>query len=504
MDLKVGIVIAIIILIILILVYLVATDSKYVQKSYWESNYFSTPWQVYSKSNGGLDDAALLALNRANSRENPTPSDHLLSATIITRNILGHEYQPTGDNELDAENERLRQELFVAARNHHMAAVQGLAIGGGRQNGMVGRPNGAGGRPNGMGGRPNGVHPRQPRFIRVDEVPAQIIIDAATEFAFGGIIDLFLNEFAPAVDNHLANVATTRREELVADRRNIAAAVVENRGGAVGSGVQTYMDLVIQNTSDPQNAHDSGISACLKAILTRLREDQAGIELPSVDAIKQEIADHSHTLSEGRKYKTGIVNDVIERTKLHERVQKLDATDEECLRRVWARIKDPRNSAAHDKLRQAVYDALFDCYEDTLFGRDIVCVNGRVSRILSSLVLLDYDQRNWEIKKLEQFKNDIYARTHAIIKKIAKKASKSGDRGMQLAGLLYLAESADDVKKIGEVPAEDQERLAQSMREATLAMIDEYLADLDKNSGIKNAIPEFLVESTKKEALAAI
>jgi hypothetical protein len=481
----IAVTLAVILVAILVIVYLIATDSPYAQKDYWKAKYLDSPWEVYAKSSGnGLDEAALLALNRANGREIPTSSDHLLSATIISRNILEQEHVPTGNLRTDVENAHARRDLFDVARNHHMAALIELPRDRQREN-------------------------RQRR-----DIPEQFIIDAATEFAFQGLMHLIMNDplimqfelvaDIPPVDRQLAGVAATRREELINDHRAAAATVINEQGGAIAPGVQTYMDLAIQNTNDPQNSHDSGVLACLRAIVTRLCEDQTGATLPTMQEIRDEIIAESAKLSEGRAHRTSDVLEVLDKIQQGERVTSLGASDEECLARIWLRTKDPRNSEVSGQMRQAIFDALYDCWENGMFGRHIVCVNGRTSRILSSLILLDWDKRNWEVKKLEQFRNDIYAKTHELINEEAKRATKSADNDIRRAGALYLAKSNEEVKRIGVIPQIALDTLAQSMRTATIKMIDDYLHELEVMSGIKGAIPNYMIEATKQEALAAI
>jgi hypothetical protein len=178
----------------------------------------------------------------------------------------------------------------------------------------------------------------------------------------------------------------------------------------------------------------------------------------------------------------------------------LDATDEECLRRVYARADDPRNEAARAPLRQALFDALVDSWEDGIEGRKIMCVNGRAGRILGALVLLDWDEKNWEVKKLEQFKNDVFAKAQELILALAQQASLSADPDRQKAGRAYYATTATDVAALGPVPEAAAAALTAEMREAVGAMVDEYVAGLEPKGGI----PAYQVDAVRMEALAAL
>jgi hypothetical protein len=483
---------------LIFIIYAVAKDPAWAQKNYWLAHYVENPWKVYRRSDGTFDEAAALALQRATGRADPTPGDHILSATVITRNILSQEHRPMRDatgapTHGAIELAQIRRGMFDEARRHYMAALEGL------------RPRGAAPRVGGGNAFDNNV---------------EFIIDAAAGFAFGGFNELLANDPIIAnfgwdfdnltifqgfpVDQPLAAAAAQRREDLTHERQVAAAAAVAAQGGARGVGVATYVELATQNTDDPQNAHDTGVLACLRAIVERLRADQADAALPGPDEVMAEIRARGGDFSEGRAHRVTDVEEVIARTKNGERVIAIGATDAECLGRVWLRAGDPRNAAVRGQMRQAVFDALYDCWEEGVTGRKIVCVNGRISRLLSALILLDWDKRNWEVKKLEQFKNDIYAAAAAVIAAEAEQAANSSDPDMRRAGRLHLARSAAEATAIGEPPKAVSDQLAEKMRTAIGAMVDSYVRNLEEGLGVKGAIPTYMIASVTEEAKAAV
>jgi len=489
---------AALILLLIFIVYAVAEDPRWAQKNYLLAHYVDNPWKVYRRSTGGFDEAAALALRRATGRINPTPGDHVLAATVITRNILSQEHRPARDaagvpTRGALEQAHLRREMFDEARQHYMAALEGL--------------------------QPRGAAPRVGGGNVFDD-NIEFIINAAVGFAFGGLDELLANDPVLAglgwdfnnvtvfegfnVDEPLAAAAAVRREGLVRERQAVAKAVVAEQGGARGAGVATYVELATQNTDDPQNTHDTGVLACLRAIVERLRADQVGTTLPGPDEIVVEIRAQGEKLSEGRAHRVADVEAVIARTKVGERVVAIGVTDAECLSRVWLRASDPRNIAVRGQLRQAVFDSLYDCWEEGIVDRKIVCVNGRVSRLLSSLILLDWDKRNWEVKKLEQFKNDIYAAAALVITAEAERAANSDDPDMQRAGRLYLAQTAAEAISVGEVSDAASGRLADQMREAIGNAVNTYVRELEEDLGVKGAIPLYMVAAVTEEAKAAV
>lgn len=509
MKASTAILIAVLVVIIALIIYAVAKDPAWANKGYWLANFVESPWKVYRRSDGTFDDAAQLALRRAAGRQNPTPADHLLSATIITRNIIEQEHRPEIDRRTGAptraahERARLRRDMFDQARGHYMAALEGL-----RRQARPARP---------------------PRGDAPQEAPAARVVDAAFEFAFGGVAGLLANDpllaamvaedwdfpagiavlqAGPAgifiVDQPLATAAARSHEEVLRDRQRVAKEAAQEQGGAQGAAVNTYFDLATQETDDPQNAHDPGVVACLKAMVVRLRDDQKSSRLPTADEVIADLKTNGPRYSEERPALVADAVAVATKTKAGERYIAVDATDEECLCRIWARADDPRNAAVRSQLRQSLFDNLVDCWEDGISGRKIVCVTGRISRILSVLVLLDFDKRNWTMKKVEQFKNDIFTRAHELINETARRAAESDDPDMQKAGRLYMASTLTAMNAIGPVPEEASERLANEMRAAIDPMVDGYIAELDREVGLKGAIPAYLVDSVKKEAKAAI
>jgi hypothetical protein len=492
--------VAVLVVLLVLIIYVVVENPTWAQKDYWMAHLVETPWEVLRRSGGTFDDAAQLALERATARDNPTPDERLLAATVIRQNVLGQEHRAARDvrgapARAALQHTRERVNLFGQARDHYMAALQGVG----------GRPQAAAG---GHG--------------------AGFILDAVAGFAFGGFTELMENDpllaemllgdeddwagaffgfqmfGAGGVDAPLATAAAQHREDVTRRRQEEADRAAAEQDGARGAAVDTYVDLAMQHTNDPQNAHDKGVLTCLKAIIGRLRADQAGQRLVSPDEVIEEIKKLGSTLSEGRPHRVADAVAVAERTKTEERVVAIGATDGECLGRVWMRASDPRNVAVRGQIRQAVFDALVDAWEDGFSGRKIVCVNGRTTRILSSLVLLDWDERNWHVKKLEQFKNDIYERAREVIAEEAERASRSHDDGKRKAGRLYLARTAAEVAAAGDAPDDAVAALEDAMRVAISAMVDDYVATISQELGTDEPIPPHIVESTRMEAMAAV
>jgi hypothetical protein len=179
-------------------------------------------------------------------------------------------------------------------------------------------------------------------------------------------------------------------------------------------------------------------------------------------------------------------------------------TDLMCLQLVWSRANDPNNAEKQDTIKQSIFDNLLDCWETNILTgeRTIVCVTGRATRMLSSLTLLDYDPQNWEVKKFEDFKQEIFKNVKKIIMDESIKASNSSNVDMQNAGRSYLATTREELENIPQVTEEAVAALNMQIKESISAMIDSYVVDLEKS--FSTDIPQYMKNSVKKEAMSAV
>ncbi len=483
MKASTSILLGLIVVLVILIIYAVARDPVWSRRSFWS---------LRASRPGGGGPVPVL-----------TVGGHFAAARGIARDLAE---RITGGR---AQTRAVR-ELYEQAEAHYTEALRGL-----RETRL-----------------PAHVRPRARGGARAGGPHAVQIIDAALGFAFADFMggdfpqgaevffdvanegllrpgDIFfnLNGQIPLPGPGLVREAVARRDEVIHDRARAAHSIAAEEGGALGAATDTYIDLATQQTSDPQNVHDPGVLACFKAILTRLREDQGPLDaLPGLDAIAEGITQQGPRLSKNRPEVVKRALDVVQRTRDGERVAGFDATDAECLRRVWARADDPRNAGSRDLLRQALFDVLTDeCWEPALGGgMKIVCVTGRSTQILSSLVLKDWDERNWEVKRLEQFKNEIFEETKRVINAVALRAATSADPEKRQAGRAYLATTAAEMREIGEVREEAAKQLADEMRTEIDAAVDAYVDRKDRDYDIKGAIPSYLIASVKEEAKAAV
>jgi hypothetical protein len=356
---------------------------------------------------------------------------------------------------------------------------------------------------------------------QLPQPPAQaaFIVDAAFGFAIGGLAELFANDpalgeaiatelfigavaeqmragdaFEAFIDQPLAAAATRGRAAVIADRREIAR--------AAPAATAAYVEAATAHTDDPQNSHDTGVLASLRAVVDRLRADGGDQQLVTLDDVAADIRQNGPALSDGRPALVADALAVVERMRRLERVLAIGASDEECLRLVWQRADDKRNRPVRDKIRRAVFDALVDSWEPGVGPgavRHIVCVNGRTTRVLAALVLLDWDERNWDVKSLEQFKNDVFAASAAVIAETAAVAARDPDGEMRAAAAAWLAKTPAELAAAA-ASDEASEALAARMR----AAVSDLVSEMVSRHGLENRLPAPVIEAVRSEALAAV
>lgn len=523
---------AVLVVLIIVVIYAVVAKPHWANPEMWLASMIESPKKVYRRSNGTFDEEAALALERVTSQRDPSPGDHLLAATIITQNILGQEHRPEFDRQGNpttraVERTQLRHEMIGRARDHYIAALGGLN----RQMAQPVRhraqprartPATRGGRP----GRPQAAQPRQTRHhVRPPPPDAGFIIDAALDFAIGGVINAMQNDPLLAVmiggnqpdtdpddvlaqmtlfiDLDLANAANQTRGQMVEQRRGVADQAAAGAGGAAGVFASTFLDASQGHTNDPQNSHDSGVSGCLRGILSRLRRDQEGATLPTLDEIEADIRGDWMKLAEGDKKGLDDALAVLDKARAGEIYTGTGATDEEVLRRIWARADDPKNADNRSKLRQSSFDNLKDAWENGIHGRKIACVTGRQSRQFGSLSTLDWDVDNWNVSTLEQFKNDLFKQAGELIRReVEKTAGDSADPKMVKVAKSYLASTAAEMQAIGEIDDAANEQFGNMLRQKIDQLTDDYAQSINAKS--PGAIPLHMVAPVKAEAKAAV
>lgn len=249
-----------------------------------------------------------------------------------------------------------------------------------------------------------------------------------------------------------------------------------------------YLDLSIRHSNDSQNVHDPGVTASMRATTKRLLAEHPKKSWLSLRDIKQEISFGKYGISDISRHK---LQEVLAAIVLTNIPTTIGLSDAEALQLIWTRAMAPKNLKNVNKLKQAVVDILaMECFNDNL--KRPYCLQGRTEKILSALVLNDYDERNWDVKTLEQFRNDVFESAKATIRLEAQKISKSPDLEMQTIGKGFLGETT------GPVNSKKEEAFKKNLKSAISKQVDLYVKShpgvLDKKR----------VENVRMEAMAAI
>ena len=311
------------------------------------------------------------------------------------------------------------------------------------------------------------------------------------------------------LDNHILDIIGGHRNNIITTNQNTAQQNADTRGGAIDN----YIELATRPTNDSQNVHDHTVLSGFKQILKRLIDDRSNSEdaqhLLSLDEIKNEIKQKERRYSDNRPQIAMKALAVIDKMKDGEKITALEidgtpTTDELCLQLVWDRSMHPLNLKNALLIKQSIFDNLVDAWEFDIFTNEpkIVCVTGRATRMLSSLTLLDFDEQNWEVKKFEDFKNDIFNKVKQIIMEQAEIASLSSDQNVKNAGLSYLAKTAEEFNSIPTPSHDATINLNNTIKEEISNMISSYVQSLENDYNTK--IPEYMKNSIEKEAIASI
>jgi hypothetical protein len=115
------------------------------------------------------------------------------------------------------------------------------------------------------------------------------------------------------------------------------------------------------------------------------------------------------------------------------------------------------------------------------------------------LVLLDWDQRNWSVKSLEQFKNEVFERSTKVIAATAAAAAAGPDPGLRAAAAAWVAKTPAELAA-ADASEEASDRLAEKMREAIAQDID----GLVEAQGLKGLLAQPVIDAVRLEAQAAV
>lgn len=219
---------------------------------------------------------------------------------------------------------------------------------------------------------------------------------------------------------------------------------------------EEFLDNSRVYVDNPQNVHDNAINANMHQIMLRVIEGNIGRPLPSKQEIINTFKDIPHAVS--------VINTCNDTNTV---VALNGMTDLSVLQHIYLRCHHPKND------KKAMLTALGDNLKNCVENGHIVCVVGRVTRIVSTLILLDFDEQNWNMKLVDDYKEEILNKTKNIIQEVATLALNTT---LDAPAREYLIKEREptDLVSIPEIKGDTEEDLVEIMRKCIIEMIDEY------------------------------
>lgn len=443
---KRSLIIALIVVLIIVIILVVIGRPTSRWKKFWKDGFSNVLERVYSNALTPYSSQYRFVQNVEQKRDR-TATESATAANLLTRNILQQ-----NDNH---SAEDLKQ-VHDRARTYYVEALTEIK---------------------------NNFQPTQPLHVHH---AAMFTTDEALLFALG--FDTF------DIDTDLVTFASATKEDMI---NNIKEAI-HNQTEVPSQRSDALANVVIKHTSDSENVHDHAVNGYLRSIVNRLKEDQAGENLPSLESISDYFTKNGALFSENRPERVSSVLEVIEATKRGEINTAYGISDGEALMRVMARARHPRNSQARQLLEQSVFDNLFDAKKQN----GTYCVGGRTGRILGALSTLDFDKRNWDISTLEEIKNEIFQKVRKLITEYATKASQSSDPKISTLGKRHLVLTKNELDALGAVDAKDEETFDNEIRKEISKMVDAEIVTI--NSRADGVLTPKIIEEIKTEAIAIV
>ncbi len=354
-------------------------------------------------SAGTYDDAAENALAALNGITNPRPADLIQRAEIMRYNVL--------DGDLRTRTLRRRTALGNIVRDYNNALM---------------------------------TLPAQMEFA--DMLLPTIVnfgadvrhINLADDYELAQLIGIFgdnLNTTAPAING-----------DIIRKRKTKATTNAQNHAQAVDN----YLADATKYTSHKQSAHDNKVNSDLRAVLKMLRDNSRDVNPVISIAEARRYIDSTYIHagddsgdSDNQRTKATDALKGLDRAAKHEYITTYGDHEDRIFAYVWDRCSHPRNAENSDLMREAVINSLADGMEN---GTQ-VCINGRCSRILTSLSTLDFDREiSAGALTFEAYRNMMFKEAGDIFDREVESAAASDDENMRaVAG--YISGNGDVDRK---------------------------------------------------------
>ena len=501
---------AVCVVLIIVLVWVLVRNPRWGNLDYWTATLRESPDEVYARSAGGADEEACLALDRTQARlDNPRIrgverlADQRRLLHILRLSILP---SLNGVQDHGARMQRLQAQVreTIARNRQEMAADLAREIPGIQRD-----------RAQALATARRRADLQPDPVFYITEILAADALDRNGLLNFAGAdAGGAVAGPQPGIFNTIHATSSRLNAENAAARRSAATDATADQAQAAN----LYLDMAQTHTNDRENSHDPAVSAAIRVVAERLRADPftrdaaAKVSLESIAAdFREHVDEYTRDPRTGRPRPLILENDVlpvIERARGGESISIAAAgrdgarwrmTDAELLRLVWARSMHPHNASNAQKMRDALFWGLADCWNKGMAGPHIVCVQGRMGRMAGSLALLDFDADNWAMTRLEDVRNEILESARAAM--AAAAAALAGDEsesaGVREAARAYCAPPVLAPAFDVEPSEEDDARVKERLTAAMVAVAEQRAADINRR--VPGAVrPEF-VDGIKEE-----
>jgi hypothetical protein len=237
--------------------------------------------------------------------------------------------------------------------------------------------------------------------------------------------------------------------------------------------------------NDTQNAHDSAVNKHLRIIYDIIKRDyNSSNTLPIAqfaDICRGEI---EHIMYNGDKNtddkntdaNTDKINKNINIKKVLDKIYSsesiiFDDVEKNILAMIWWRTKMSENANNKSLMESAILDVLADSVENNT----VVCPNGRMSRVMSALVLLDVNKNLSNMKTIDLYHSEIMNKCAKIYNTALINAKNSDNPLLRDVAESYL----DDPNKTTDITTENnfKNEVRREMRE----FIESYRGEIGDN-----------------------
>jgi|LakMenEpi03Aug12_release.lakeMendotaPanAssembly.Ray.scaffolds.fasta_scaffold06280_15 hypothetical protein len=419
---KSAIIISICILIVIIILAIVAIPSEksanWKHFEYWKSMYMEQPDSLIKRSNGTFDNIARLTFDRVDLSSRQTVDTYLLcSKILINHAVLNDDYKkiaklyfgstaargPIGLQVAESDPV-LRGKITAPIRQDITTAARG----------------------------PIGPQVAESDPVLCGKITAPIRQDSITSNG----VDLFDYIYKNCISAILATSNKLKDIRKIVNQFIYMYAYMYiinfNENNDYMKRLNTYYKSMLNvkyhicnkirhkyikpiYTSDYQNTMDITVMRSVKSIIEILKESYYNLESPMNEDIKDIINYYRENPHYSKHIVTGldrlpflemVINSLKNASNTHGHIYNISVA--ELIILLWERIHHPNNKQSIDTLKQALYDALFDCWNRGVGKFIPYCNNGQIAILAGMLAINDFDERTWDIQRTELIKNDIY------------------------------------------------------------------------------------------------